>query len=374
MIALKPLAEFLETKSPFTKVGCIGLDFALEKVNLVQLGELVSGNIALKSVCSLPYANTRDDLLSSPKQIRSFLRSAISGTSFSGKKVVTSIPSNEVRIISINYQLNSNDNEEVAIINSLKDRVDEDLADFVIDYLPVRAKETDQEKLAIVALVKREVVIEYLECLRYAGLEVESLEIRPAAINRYIYSNLERDDYQDVLSINFGDLTSYITVTSGRRLLIDQQIEFGASKITESISKTLDIDEDAISDLACDYGFDDYSSHIDSTLSSSENYSKILKEICKPEIDKLIDEINRVLLFSASENRGRSINRIFLLGCMSHWKGLDKYLQSCLKISTESIIEPLSKIDDPYHVVADSNNVNTPELSIAIGHALRGLI
>ncbi len=374
MLAIKPITEYFGIKSPFVKTGKIGLDFALEKVNFVQLGELQKSSIALKSFCSLPYLSTREELLSSPKLLRTLIRSAFSSTHFNGKKIVTSIPSNEVRIISINYQQKSGGSAESGILDSLKDRLDEDLTGYVIDYLPVRGKEMDQEKLAIVALVKKEAVTNYLEVLRYAGLEVDSLEIRPAAINRYIYSNLRKDNYQDILSINFGEVNSYLTVTSGRRLLLDQQIEFGSKKLIESISNTLDISINSVLDLVSQYGFEDQSQNLESNSIAIENHSKILKEICKPELDKLIDEVNQVLLFFASENHGRSINKIFLLGCMSYWKNLDNYLNSSLKINTESIINPLDKLEDPYQVLTNSNHINGPELSIAIGHALRGLV
>ena len=86
MIAVKPLTELLQGKSPFEKVGFIGLDFALEKINFVQLGELTSGELALKSVCSLAYDRPRKELLNSPNALRTKIRDAFSGTKFSGKK------------------------------------------------------------------------------------------------------------------------------------------------------------------------------------------------------------------------------------------------------------------------------------------------
>lgn len=374
MIAVKPISEFLQSNSPFKKVGYIGLDFALEKINFVQLGKLSNGELALKSVCSLPYDGSRKELLSSPKLLRAKLRKAFAGTNFAGKKIVSSIPSHDVRIISVNYHNTNNANSSSAIIQAIKERIDDDLANYVIDYMPVRANDLEKEQLAIVALVKQEVVNSYLEGLRYAGLNVEALEIRPAAINRYVYSNLEKDDYQNILSVNLGDKNSYLTVTSGRRLLFDQQVDFGSVKLIERISDALDISKDSVIQLVEKYGFEDARSEVSAKLVYPEDYSKTLQEICKPELDKLTDEINRALLFAASENHGQTINKVYLLGSMSYWSGFDSYLEKKLKVDTETVRNPLNGLPDPCHCLDGYRFSNTPELSIAIGHALRGLI
>jgi len=374
MITVNPISDFIQSKSLFKKIGCIGLDFAQEKINFVQLGELEAGGLAIKSIASLAYDETREQLLGSPKLLRAKLRDAFTGNRFSGKKIISSIPFGNVRIISVNYPNAKNKNNDTAIVQAIKERIDDDLSNYVIDYLPIRANDSDKEQLAIVALVKKEVVTSYLEGLRFAGFKVDALEIRPAAINRYISTSFDKKDYRSVLSVNFGDEYSYLTVTSGRRLLFDQQVNFGSKILIQQISKALDISSDAVDQIVKKYGFDDNGEKLTPKLVSSENYSQTLIEICKPELDKLIDEINRALLFAASENHGQSISYLYLLGSMSSWSGFDKYLENRLKISTETVSNPLGSFQDPHHCVENYHLTNSSELSIAIGHALRGLI
>ena len=261
-----------------------------------------------------------------------------------------------------------------AIVQAIKERVDEDLSDYVIDYLPVRANDIDKEQLAIVALVKNEVVTHYLDVLRFAGLDVEALEIRPAAVNRFVSSNFEKKDYQNVLSINLGNENSYLTVTSGRRLLFDQQVEFGSQKLIERIALEIDISPESVIQLVESSGFGDTQAEATLNLEFGQDFSKTIQEICKPELDKLVDEISRALLFVASENHGKAINKIYLLGSMTYWKGFDKYLTKRLGVETETVSYPLNNLQDPCDVLSDFKYSNTPELSIAVGHALRGLV
>lgn len=374
MIAIKSFPHLIKSKSPFAKIGLIGLDFALEKINLVQLGELTDGELALKSVSSHPYETSREGLLASPKQLRETIRKALKKNDFSGKRLVSSIPPDEVRIISINYPNKKKNNDTSPIIKAIKERIDDDLSNYVIDYIPLRADDSDLDQLAMVAIVKNDIVLKYLNAIRYAGLEVEALEIRPAAINRYVYSILERKENHNILSINFGIHKSYLTITSGRRLLFDRQVEFGSSQLIEMISSELDMPVEVVQQLVEKYGFGGDRSKSTPQLVDEQDYAKTLLSICKHKLEKLLDEVNRALLFSASENHGVSINKIYLFGSMSFWRGLSAYLQDQLKVDVETIKNPLASVSDPYSYLQSNNPSYTSELSIAIGHALRGII
>ena len=374
MFALKPISLRAQKSAQFQEIGSIGVDFTEDKVNLVQFGRMHDGDIALKTAICIPYTDSREELLSSPKTLRPVLQKIIKESEFTGKNVVTSMPSSDVRILSINYtSLNSKiDNE--SLLKALCDRVDEDLSEYVIDYLQVRTNDSDNEQLALVALVRRELVITYLELLRRSGLNVEALEIRPAAIKRLIFSLIEPDDYRNILVINFGRTKSYLTIISGRRLLLDQELNFGAKILIEKISSVLDMTEDAAVELILKHGFE-VSSTSDSfqTSYTDEDISKTLLDIAKPVFSELIEEINRILIFAASENHGETISKIYLLGSISGWKGMDTYLEKKLKISFEVLNSPLKTFCKPISYINDEL-INSPHISIAAGLAMRGLI
>lgn len=374
MLTLKPITRHFQKYVSFLEVGSIGIDFTEDQINLVQFGKSQDGEIALKSACCIPYSNSRDETLSSPKFLRPILQKAIKENYFTGKSVVTSIPSSDVRILSINYQSAKSKVDSESLLKALSDRIDEDLSEYVIDYLPVRTSDKDEEKLALVALVKREIVITYLELLRLSGLYVEALEIRPAAVKRLIYSLFEPEDYRNILVINFGSNKSYLTIISGRRLLLDQELNFGAHSFIEKISDVLDMSDEATYELILKHGFEsDESNQLSKISYTDENVATTLLDISKPILSDLIEEINRVLIFSASETQGKSISKIFLLGSIASWKGIDDYIGKKLKINVEVMSSPLESFAKSYSRSND-DYIHTPHLAVAAGLAMRGLV
>lgn len=373
MIALNSITRRIQTAAPFAEVGRIGVDFSIENINMVQLGRTVDAKIALKSYCSMGYKQTREELLSSPKILRKIIRQAIKENGFKGKNIVSSMPSSDVRIFSINYTKSKDNDDGGAILQALTERIDEDLSQYVIDYLPVRASDKEGEQQALVAVVKYELVISYLELLRYSGLHVEALEIRPAAIKRLIYATHYKQDFKNVLVINFGSDKSYLTITSGRRLLFDYQLNIGADVFIEKMSHVLEMSKESTLDLINKHGFDASVKKRSSQVAYlDEDITKTLLDIARPSLSELIEEINRVLIFAASENHGEAITEIYLLGSLAHWEGIDKYLDKKLKISVKALCDPL----EPFCVTSTSEkleHMHSPDMAIAAGLALRGL-
>lgn len=374
MFALKSVTRGIKTASSFIEAGLIGIDFALENINLAQFEKTVNGDVALRTCSTIKYPISREELLNSPKKLRPLLRQAMKEYGFKGKDIVSSIPSSDVRILSLHYSKPKNSDDGEAILQALQERIDDDVSKYVIDYLPIRSVDKDGEQLALVALVKHELVISYLELLRHSGLHVEALEIRPAAIKRLIYSMYKKEEYKNILVINFGTNKSFLTIISGRRLLFDQEFNFGSDVVVEKMSSILDMTQEATQDLILKHGFDSENKKESSqTVYSDEDITKTLLEVAKPKFDELIDEINRVLIFAASENHGESITKVFLLGSLAHWKGVDKYLNKNLNISVKTLQDPLSKF------INSSSNISheyshAPNMAIAAGLALKRLV
>ena len=374
MIALKSITRGKRTSVNYAEVGLIGIDFAVDNINLAQLKKTINGDIVLRSCCSINYPQTREELLNSPKNLRPILRQAIKEYGFKGKKIVSSMPSRDVRIFSIHYLKSKNIDDSESILNALRERLDDDVSQYVIDYLPIRSIDKDGEQLALVALVKHELVISYLELLRQSGLYVEALEIRPAAIKRLVYSLYQEQEYKNVLVINFGCDMSYLTIISGRRLLFDQQINFGANVVIEKMSTVLDMPKEKTLDLINKHGFRSENSRNSSQFAySDEDITKTLLDIVRPILEELIEEINRVLIFAASENHGESITKIYLLGSLAHWDGVDNFLTKKLNLLVEALQDPLSKFTNSNSKYSTEYQ-NAPNMAIAAGLALRGLV
>ena len=364
-----------KTTQPKTrsKPGLIGLDLSSHHLHLCQLKPESSNRfiITAKSTVALP--GSRQQILKSPQEFKRLLAKATKGKNFKGNKVTAIMPPDDVKILLLTYKASVND-IDAEIIRMLKQRIDGNIDDYVIDYLPVRNNSTDEEHIVMASVAKRKKVEQFLELLSFAGLQVDSLDIGPSALRRLISVLYTDDKTSNVLLINTGEKTSYLTIVSGRRLLFDQPIKFGCKQILQEISASLDLPIEKVQQLVFQHGFSNSSSsgHNVGMITQSE-ISATLLEIVKPAFLNLVEEINRVLIFTASETHGIPLSRVYLLGCMARLPGAHELMLSLLDIAIPEFQTDFFDIFIDENDETDSWSNQLPELAIATGLALRGL-
>jgi type IV pilus assembly protein PilM len=374
-MALSHIFDRVSLVTKASQIGPIGLEFAREKLHLVQLERSTQHKITVRAKASLTYHTDRNGLFEDPRALKTLLSKGMKRNRFYCSQVVAALPLTNVRIMSIAYRTSGGQNEQQALRKLLTERLEGDLRDYVIDYLPVRSESRDEERLAIVAAARRDAVIDYLELMRKAGLQVRALEIGPVAIKRLI-STLSEPDHQNVLALNFGRHSSYLTMISGRRLLFDQQIDFGERTLLQQISKALDMDEDGALRLVYQFGVDpsEHATSHQHVAIDDNDIRNTLMQIVKPSFLTLVEEINRALIYAASETRGETVKRIYLLGSIARWRGADEVLNWLLDIAVMNIPDPLSHFNPNPIPDAGSSDVPAPEIAVATGLALRGMI
>lgn len=346
------------------RLSPIGVKLGIECAQFIQLERIAQG-LAIKAVVTAPYPSSRDDITATPSQFRQFVNNAIRGAGFSTRQVVTSMAPESTKVVLLNYSVKPNQRDEAAMLPHLKERLTGALSDWVIDYLPIRTQQKDSpERFALVAAAKRDVVIAHLELYRQMGLEVEAVEIGPIAIRRLVTFLRSPDNFDNFLIINIGENTSYLTVLWGRRLVMDRQIEFGRKNLIQALCSSLDIDSNHANYLLCTHGF--------RRQDRADEIADTTTDILKPIFLRLVEEINRALIYIASETRGGSVARCHLLGAMANWPEADTLLGSLLSI-------PAAKLDPFSGFVAGDSGLDLAALDrsssmvIATGHALRGM-
>ncbi|MGH8495018.1 MAG: pilus assembly protein PilM [Gammaproteobacteria bacterium] len=350
-----------------TRTGSIGLHMAREAVHLVQL-ELRDADVAgIRAWASVPLPGGSDEIMQSPKRLRMLLRKALVSRGFKGRKVVSAMPHGKVRIHSVSYRATRDRSEAEEILHLMAERLDGPLTDHVLDYLPVRDATPDGERLALVAVSRREEVIGYLELLRQAGLDVAALEIGPAAIRRLVCAMSPAGDPENVLVINAGDRASFMTMVSGRRLLFDQEIDFGERKLLELVAGALDMPLSLVRELVVGGGLE----AARPTALAEADISAAIVEILRPELKRLVAEIQRAFLYAASETRGGGVRRVYLVGSIARWPGADRQLSTLAGMPVTNVPDPLAALPRkdgrslPRRVI--------PEIAVATGLSLRDI-
>ena len=370
MNVVSRILSWKQQRFPVEPVGPIGVDFALERVHMVQFDN--PHRPVLRATASLDYDGSRSDLLAEPKRLRALLRRGLRSADFSGRHAVVAVPVGLFRTVSINY-LASKDQDDEAVLRVMRERLDGDLSEYVLDYMPVKSRSNTNERLALVAVCERKPVVKLLDNLRLAGLAVDALEIGPIAIARLVNSTVNDevsdDESSNVLVVNSGRTASYLTLISGDDLLFDQQVSFGENELVDHLTNTLDLPETAARDLMLRVGLEP-SANTEGAGTQETDLSQTVAQILKPRFLTLVDEIKRVCLYAAAETRGGGVNKIYLLGSLAHWQGADSLLSSLSDMQVTSITDPLQVFDTNKR--SEGLGRATPELSVATGLALRG--
>ncbi len=374
MNALQQLATRLRPPLSRTRRGAIGIDLSLTRLHMVQFSKLRDGRISLHAQASLKYPESRDELLANAKNLKAFIHRGLAANGFSGRSVVLGMPSGTFRTISVNYRPQSQLSDDQVIAKLMAERLDGAISDYVLDYIPVRSEARDAEKLAIVAVSPRSEVTAFLDNMRNAGLEVSALEISPVAIRR-LTTALPSETTDMVLILNTGVNRSYLTMLSGRRLLLDQPIEFCESRLLAALSRTLDISEESARNMVLRVGLDPGTERMPGDHREGETgIFNTLLEILKPEFMRLIEETDRAFMYAAAQARGGGDAKIYLFGSLARWEGADRLMARMTHLPVTTLPNPLSAFgntgSDPDHQLA----LSEPEYAVAAGLALRGLV
>ncbi len=350
--------------------GAIGLEFALDELHMVQLNRKGDG-IALRAQALLEYPLPRDTLLQSREECRALLKHALASENFRGREVISVLPSGGARILPVTYTAGGKlDDEGEIILEAVADRLQGEISDYVIDYMPLRAREGDRDRVAMVAVARRDTVIKYLDLLGHCGLRVQALDVGPMAIRRLVSALSGSSKGENVLVVNFGYASSYLTVISGRRLLFDTEIGFGERQLLEQVSGALDMEPDRVHQLALRHGID-----VESGSRHAE-ISRALREIIQPLFLDLIDDIHKALVYAAAESRGEPVKHVYMLGSIARWPGTADLLGTMLNLQIETIPDPLQAFTPTQKRRRRMRNAvvaTRPEMAVATGLALRGI-
>ncbi len=355
------------------KTGPIGLDLGLEKLNMVQVTAGVNPP-EIHAACSDYHNSNIDSLLAEPKPLQNLLTSIFSNHRFKGKKVISSMPSNKLELIFLNYRCTQGQEQSEALLTALRDRIGNDLTDSIIDYSPINPGGNElTEHIALVALAKKQDVEAYLDLLTSCGLQVIALEIGPVAIKRLISIMSKQDNTQKTLTLNFGAEKSYLTVLWEGNILLDRKINFGMSAILKSAAEGMEINSESALSILHQYGLTlpDYEADQFNPDFIDNDIRTTIHEILKPEFLDLASEIRDVLVYVASETRGGAIEQVYLLGSLARISGIDQLLKTHLSIPVKTI--------NPFYgfSVRSSNNMlddlgPLAGIAVATGLALRG--
>jgi type IV pilus assembly protein PilM len=359
---IQRIPTIIGKKPAAVQYGPIGIDFGSSGIRLIQFCQRGS---ELEPVASA-FVSVSNEIRNSARQTRTLLRKELRRHGFVGREVVACLPPDDVKIIMISYLHQSGKQDEELIVQRIAERVDDDINNYVIDYMMVRPQVKDgQERSVLVAMAHRDSVLSYLEYLRKAGLAVKLLEIEPTAIRRLITAQHGQDHTANLMTVSMGHTHTYITVLSGRRLIYERDVNFGEQRLLELLCEELELNEiEARSMLVRDQEPAVDSSGDEPAISVTD----ALYAVLKPLFMELREDINRAQLYAASETRGMPVEHVYLTNLVATWRGIEGFIDSLIEVPV-SVLLPFEGFDHALNLPTDVD----PRGALVAGMALHGL-
>lgn len=344
----------------------IGVDFAAERLNMVQLERAEIG-AQVRAAVSVPYPIPRAQLMADPRALRAFVRSCLAAAPFRGRRIHCALAPSEVRILQLTVQLAPGQREDQAVARAARDQIGMAPDDAVVDYYQIRGADADAgERQVLVAVAERQRVVAFLDLLTGAGLDPVALDIGPAAMARLL-AGMQREDLgQAVLLINFGVQKSYLTVTWGRRLMLDREIDFGEALLVDKLSKGLGLGAEAALGLLRRHGV---GARPDTGEAGGQpDVGRTIREILYPAFAALAEELVRTQVYVASRTRGSTLSRVYLNGSLAGHPDILGRIGEVVALPVE-LLQPLSGFAPG---TAAASLDQHPGIAMAVGLALRG--
>ena len=221
---------------------------------------------------------------------------------------------------------------------------------------------------ALVALAPRTQVMAYLHLLSDAGLQVDALDIGPAALTRVVKHTGARHYSEfpampNALLINFGTQSSYLTVIWGRRTVLDRVIEFSDKGLYDRLKSALDMPQELAVRMLCRDG---------AASDHQDDARRIVEEVIRPDLNLLHQEIGKTLVYMASRTRGKSVDSLFLAGPVARYQVVVDSLRQQLKIPVHILNPVVDFAGQDKRCHAESLGT-TAGMALAAGLALRGV-
>ena len=88
----------------------------------------------------------------------------------------------------------------------------------------------------------------------------------------------------------------------------------------------------------------------------------------KPLFMELVEDINRALVYAASETRGMPVEHVYLTNMVACWRGIESFIDTLIDVPV-SVLVPFEGLGYSEALTAESD----PRSAVVTGMALHGL-
>lgn len=243
------------------------------------------------------------------------------------------------------------------------------LDDVYLDCQPVRPILNHLDHLdVLIAALPKKTVDPYVSALKKAGLQPLALEIESLAIARALVK--KQISPVPVFLIDLGATRTSFIIFSGASLRLTSSIPVSSQKITEAVSRTLQVGAKEAEQLKLQYGIQQ----------RNNKKGKQVFEAIIPCLTDLSEQIQKYINYYQTHKshehlppNGRRISKVLLCGGGANLKGLEKFLCDNLKIPVTTGNPLINILSGSRKAGSGLSRKKSLAYTTALGLALRGV-
>jgi len=335
----------------------LGVELAADALRVVQLARSGSGWRLQAAACAPRPAE--------PQAQAEALRRLLAGQPFRGRVAVAAMADKLVDAVPLRLSLEAGASLEAALLKEAANYLPYPLGEAVIDYCVFEDQRAEKGLLkTLVFAARREQVMSHLALLEAARLRPLALDATPFALRRLCLWGAPKRPGKALL-VGLGSLYSTLVVLWDGRLFLQRIIAWGVESMAGALVSSLDLSPELARKTLQRFDFSP------GAAGAAAGWETIA-QVGSAELRQLVAEIERVLIYCASEMRGEVIDEIVLAGECQGVRGLVAFLERALGIPAR-ITQPFAGLTGPWEEQLDAGlRGREAVLAVACGLALRG--
>ena len=346
------------------KKSVAGLDIGSSSIKMVEL-DGKAGNLNLVSLGfeNLPDQTIIDGQIMELTAVSDAIQNVCSSNGVNTERVVTGVSGHSVIIKNIVLPPMSAEELEESIDWHAEEHIPYDLADVSLDY-QITASDNNATQV-LIAACKRERIDNVRQAVQFAGKEPAVIDVDTFALQNCYELNYQPSESQVVTLLNIGASTMNVNIVKGTRSLFSRDITVGGNQFTDVLQRNLGVSYQQAE--AMKRGASNAAEGVDDA--AVEPLLNNVTEIIAMEIQKTFDFYR-----ATSDDNQTVVQKILISGGGSKLKGLARDLSARLDLPVE-VLDPFRSIKvDSRKFDQDYLSEIMPEMAVAVGLALRGVI
>lgn len=347
----------------------LGIDIGTSSVRVVELMKKGSGlhlnnyaEIKSSSFVKKPFrVYTKNSVSLSNQELGEAIKAILDEAQIGTRTANLGIPDFSSFFTSFQIPVMSAEEIPQAVQYEVRPYIPLPLLEVTLDWIIMEGEPSKTPLKILVVAIPNDVVIQYKEIARAAGLELKSLESEVFALARATARSLQNSpEGQKILGlIDVGARSTTCSILEKGVLKYSYTFGVGGNELTEIVAKSFNIDYNEGEELKIKTGL----------LKDGEKRRDIRK-VLLPLIDSILEEIKEVFR-NFYRQEGKEAEKVILSGGMANMAGLKEYFSENLKKEI-LVVNPFSNINYPLTLKKTLGEIG-PLYTIAVGLALSGL-